>query len=90
MARQKPIYEYSGVLDPDRHSTDPLALSKIEARVRVVIALSSGFFMEEDSPLPLSKDVSSSLVSSLSLVFFRPFFLLYDERVWFHRALGLG
>lgn len=55
--------QYSGVDDPDRHSPVPLALSKIEARVRVVTTLSSA-----NLPPPLSKDVASTLV--------RPFFLV--------------
>jgi hypothetical protein len=65
-ARQRPMHRYSGVNDPDRHSFEPLALSEIEARVKVVTALSSGSFMDEDSPHPLSGKVSSDLVSSLS------------------------
>ncbi|XP_035815778.1 apomucin isoform X2 [Zea mays] len=60
-ARQRPMHRYSGVNDPDRHSFEPLALSEIEARVKVVTALSSGSFMDEDSPHPLSGKVSSDL-----------------------------
>jgi hypothetical protein len=41
MDHWRPMYKYSGVNDPDRHSSEPLALSNIEARVKVVTALSS-------------------------------------------------
>lgn len=68
MACQKSMYLYSGVNDPDRHSSSPLALMEIEARVRVVTMLSSVSFMDEDSPLPLSKDVMRTLLSSFFLV----------------------
>jgi hypothetical protein len=47
------MHQYSGVDDPDRHSSKHLALTEIEARVKVVTALSSESFMDEDSPLPL-------------------------------------
>jgi hypothetical protein len=48
MAHQRPMHKYSGVNDPDRHSTEPLALCKIEARVKVATTLPSGSFMHED------------------------------------------
>jgi hypothetical protein len=70
MARQKPMHQYSGVNDPDRHSLMLLALSEIESRVKVVMAPSSGSFMDEDSPHPLHKNVASDLVGFLLLVFF--------------------
>jgi hypothetical protein len=41
---------YSGINDLDRHSTGPLSLSEIEAKVKVITALPSGFFMDEDFP----------------------------------------
>lgn len=66
------MHQYSGVDNPDRHSSVPLALMEIEARVRVITTLSSGSFMDEDSPLPLSRDVVSTLVSFFPLVR-RPF-----------------
>jgi hypothetical protein len=69
MAHQKSLHKYSGVNDNDCHSFEPLVLTEIEARLNTVTVLSSGTFMDEDSPLPLSKDVVSSLVSSFSLVF---------------------
>lgn len=62
------MHQYSGVDNPDRHSSVPLALMEIEARVRVITTLSSGSFMDKDSPLPLSRDVVSTLVSFFPLV----------------------
>lgn len=59
------MHRYSGVDDPDRQSSMPLALTDIEARVKVVTALSFASFMDEDSPLRLSKDVACTLVSSI-------------------------
>jgi hypothetical protein len=72
MAYQRLMHQYSGVNDPDRHSSVPLTLTEIKPRVKVVMALSSRSFMNEDSPLPLSKDVMSTLVSSIFPVFFAP------------------
>jgi hypothetical protein len=51
------MHKYYGVNDPDRQSSKPLALSEIEARVKVVTALPLGFFMDEDFPHPLSRRV---------------------------------
>jgi hypothetical protein len=62
------MHQYSGVNDLDLHSFVPLALTEIEARVRVITMLPSRFFMDEDSPLPLSKDVMRTLLSSFFLV----------------------
>lgn len=42
------MHKYFGINDLDRHSSEPLTLSEIEARVKVVIALSLGLFMDED------------------------------------------
>lgn len=83
MARQKPMHQYSGVNDPDRHSLMLLALFEIEARVKVAMAPSSGSFMNEDSPHPLHKNVASDLVGFLLLVFFAllSFFLFRFMRV---------
>lgn len=64
------MYKYSGINDPERHSLELLTLTEIEARVKAITVLSSGFLMDENSPLPLSKDIASSLVSYFSLVFF--------------------
>jgi hypothetical protein len=55
MACQKLMHQYSDINDPDRHSFTPLALSEIEPRVKVVTALSSGSFMDEDFPHSLLK-----------------------------------
>jgi hypothetical protein len=63
MARQKPMYLYSRINDPNRHSSAPLVLTEIEARIRVVTMLSSVSFIDEDSPTPLYQDVMSTLVS---------------------------
>jgi hypothetical protein len=46
------MHKYYGVNDPGRHCSKPLTLSKIEARVKFVIALSLGFFLDEDFPHP--------------------------------------
>lgn len=62
------MHQYSRVNDLDLHSFVPLMLTEIEARVRVITMLSSRFFMDEDSPLPLSKDVMRTLLSSFFLV----------------------
>jgi hypothetical protein len=45
---------YSSINDLDRHSVGPLALSKIEARVKFITVLSLGFFMFEDFQHSLS------------------------------------
>lgn len=66
---QWPMHQYSSVDEPDHHSSMPLALTEIEARVKVVTALSSRSFMDEDSPLLLFKDVMSTLVSFFYMVF---------------------
>lgn len=84
MACQKPMHRYSGVNDLDRHSSEPLALIEIEAWVKVIMTLSLGSFMDEDSPLPLSKGVASSLVSFFFLVFF--LFLWPSSSVMFVRG----
>jgi hypothetical protein len=42
------MHKYSGVNDPDRHSTELLALCKIEARAKVATALPLGSFMHKD------------------------------------------
>jgi hypothetical protein len=63
MARRMPMHKYSGINNPDCHSSEPFVLSEIEAPVKVVTALSSGFFMDEDFPHPLSWGVPSGLVS---------------------------
>jgi hypothetical protein len=68
MVCQRSMHQYSRVDDHDHHSPARLALSKIEARVKVVTALSSGSFMDEDLLPPVSKDVVSTLVSPFSLV----------------------
>lgn len=52
MARGRPMFKYSGLNDSDCHSIEPLALSEIEARVKVITALPSWFFMDEDFPHP--------------------------------------
>jgi hypothetical protein len=49
------MYKYSGINDPDHHSSETLALSEIEAQVKVATALLSGFFMDEDILHPLSR-----------------------------------
>lgn len=49
------MHKYSGINDPDDHSFESLALSEIEARVKVVTTLSLGFLMDEDFPYPLSR-----------------------------------
>lgn len=66
------MYRYSGINDPNRHSYEPLVLSEIEAQVKVVSALSLGSFMDEDFPHPLSRSVTSDLVSFLFSVHLRP------------------
>lgn len=48
-----------------------LASIEIEARVKVVTTLSSGSFIDGDSPLPLFKDVVSTVVSSFFMTFCR-------------------
>ena len=48
MACQRSMLKYYGVNDLNRHSTEPLALCKIEARVKVTTSLPSGSFMHED------------------------------------------
>lgn len=55
MAHWRPMHKYSGINDPDDHSFESLALSEIEARVKVVTTLSLGFLMDEDFPYPLSR-----------------------------------
>jgi hypothetical protein len=50
MAPLRSMSMYSGINDLDRHSTGPLSLSEIEAKVKVITALPSGFFMDEDFP----------------------------------------
>jgi hypothetical protein len=55
MSCRKPRHQYSGVNDSDRYSFMSLALSEIEARVRVVKTLSLESFMDEDLPLPCPK-----------------------------------
>jgi predicted alpha/beta-hydrolase family hydrolase len=40
MARQKPMHQYSGVNDPNCHSSVALALTKTEARVKAIMTLS--------------------------------------------------
>lgn len=74
------MHQYSSVDDPDRQSSMPLALTEIEARVKVVMTLSFGSFMDEDSPLRLSKDVACTLVSSVSEHFCSFVFLCYLMR----------
>lgn len=78
MAHQRPMHQFSGVNDPFCHAFTPLASSEIEARVRVVTALPSGSFMDEDSPHPLKKNIVCDLVDFLLLVFFAllPFIVL--------------
>jgi hypothetical protein len=44
------MYEYSDFHDPDRHSAELLSLSEIKGRVRIIMALLSRSFMNEDSP----------------------------------------
>lgn len=68
-ACQWPMHQYSSVDEPDHHSSMSLALTEIEARVKIVTALSSGSFMDEDSPLLLFKDVVSTLVSFFYMAF---------------------
>lgn len=87
MVCQRPMYKYSGVHDPDCHSVESLALSEIETQVRVITTLSSGSLMDTDLPLPLSKHVSSSLVSSVCLVLLPPSLLFGNERAGFCRGL---
>lgn len=48
---------YSSVNDPDHDSIEPLTLSEIEARVKVISALPLGPFMDEDLLDPLSRGV---------------------------------
>lgn len=45
---------YSSVNDPDRGSIEPLTLSEIKARVKVISVLPSEPFMDEDLLHPLS------------------------------------
>jgi hypothetical protein len=54
VAHRRPMYKYSSANDHDCYSSEPLVLSEIEARVKLVTALSSRFFMDEDFPHPLS------------------------------------
>lgn len=73
------MHKYSSVNNPDRHSFEPLTMSKIEARVKVITALSSRFFMDEDFPYSLSQGVPGDLVSlPLLFFFFPPFFSIAD------------
>jgi hypothetical protein len=69
MPRQRPMPQYSGIDDPDLHSSVPLVLIKIEVGVKVVTTLSFGSFMDKNLPLPLLKDVVSTLVSSFFVAF---------------------
>jgi hypothetical protein len=46
------MHKYSSINDPGRHTFESLALSEIEARVKVVTPLSSGFLIDEDFPYP--------------------------------------
>jgi hypothetical protein len=85
MACQKPMYQYSSVNDHDHHSFTPLALSKIEARMKAIIALPLGFFMDEDSSHPLWKNIVHDLVGFLLLVFFTLF-----PFIFFHFDVGFA
>lgn len=69
MARQRLMHQYSSIGDLDRHSFASLALTEIETRVKVVTMLSFGSFMHDDSTLPLSKDVMSTVVISFFVAF---------------------
>jgi hypothetical protein len=55
MACQRLVHQYSMVNDPYRHSPMSLALSEIEDRVRVVMVLLLGSFMDEYLPLTCPK-----------------------------------
>jgi hypothetical protein len=57
------MFRYSYVNDPDHHSSESIALFEIGVRFKVGNALSSGFFMYEDFPHPLSRGVPIGLVS---------------------------
>jgi hypothetical protein len=85
------MHQYFGINDPNRHAFTPLASSKIETRVRVVMTLPLGSFMDEDSPHPLKKNIVCDLVDFLLLVFFAlfPFFCsgVGFARDWPHGAL---
>jgi hypothetical protein len=61
------MYKYSCVNDPNCHSSEQHQLFEIEARVKVVTALSSRFFKDEDFPNPLSRGISGGLVTFLSI-----------------------
>lgn len=50
MARGRLMFKYSGLNDPNCHSIEPLTLSEIKARVKVITPLSSWFFIDEDFP----------------------------------------
>jgi hypothetical protein len=63
MACQRSMLKYYGVNDLNRHPTEPLALSEIEARVKVITVLALGFSMDEDFSHPFSRGVPSGLVS---------------------------
>lgn len=56
------MHQYSS--DPDCHSPEPLALIEIEARVEAVTTLSSGSFMDEDSPLPLPPLLEDAIIKA--------------------------
>lgn len=75
MARKRPMHKYSSVDDPDHHSSVSLALTEIEARVKVVSTLLSRSFMDDGSTLPLSKDVVCTLASSFMGRFYSFVFL---------------
>jgi hypothetical protein len=90
MVHKRSMYKYSSVQDPDRHSAKPLALTEIEAQVKAVMALSSGSFMDEDSPHLLSKNILSSLVSSFLFCLLPPpsSFSIGNHRAGFYMGLG--